>query len=140
MGTGRRRACIEHFTDQCAHFGIAQTIPSFDRAFACHLDNFGTTRIDSGILKPVQRIEYFHKCRFKFGTTKHIRNCTHLNIRFAKGFNRISRRFKDIVEIPRGCVSYVAVDVKGSVMTAEFVLVNAVSGERVITRRFGISK
>ncbi|MBR5632647.1 MAG: metallophosphoesterase family protein [Clostridia bacterium] len=52
----------------------------------------------------------------------------------------VASRFKDVVEIPRGCVSYVAVDVKGSVMTAEFVLVNAVSGERVITRRFGISK
>ena len=48
--------------------------------------------------------------------------------------------FKDIVEIPRGCVSYVAVDIKGNLLTAEFVLVNVQSGERVITRRFGIQK
>ena len=48
--------------------------------------------------------------------------------------------FKDIVEIPRGCVSYVAVDIKGNLLTAEFVLVSAQSGERVITRRFGIQK
>ena len=48
--------------------------------------------------------------------------------------------FKDIVEVPAGCVSYVAVNVKGGLLTAEFVLVRAKDGERVITRRFGIIK
>lgn len=48
--------------------------------------------------------------------------------------------FKDIVEIPKGCVSYVAFDVAGGLLTAEFVLVNTKSGERIITRRFGICK
>ena len=48
--------------------------------------------------------------------------------------------FRDIVETPKGCVSYVAVRVKGNVLSANYVLKRVKDGEDVIVRRFGIIK
>ena len=48
--------------------------------------------------------------------------------------------FKDIVEIPKGCVSYVHFEAAGGILTSDLVIVNAESGERIMTRRFGICK
>lgn len=48
--------------------------------------------------------------------------------------------FRDIVETPKGCVSYVAVRVKDNILSVDYVLKRVKDGADVTVRRFGIIK
>lgn len=48
--------------------------------------------------------------------------------------------FRDIVETPYGCVSYLGIRVSGDTLTAEYVQKRVNGGEDVVVRRFGIAK
>ena len=48
--------------------------------------------------------------------------------------------YRDVVDIKKGTISYGALRVRGDVLTVDFVVNRASDGERVLVRRFGISK